>query len=536
MNSFDRKLRFQGRLPAIDYINESIDYTKQRMTGLGVEDTLLLDPDDVMDNQVAVLRCNFLQAERSALPFNPEDPNFWRIIRARIQPIVLAYSTHEKFVQSMDANVQDNRVDALMQIYRERLDNSERFRKFFFELNDKISREVDSIRNDENEVHDHRSQYDGSGDVANIQRNVISQLEKTIKEYAKREKNYVKALNDKSSDGGPSKEMLEEMQSLRSRLENMSEENLQLKIALDAAQRSQVTQSGEQKDISAAGENADDKSADIDSQMAESVERRVVETVAGDMESLQLRVSGLERELESTSDAAYNAFMANSDLGIVILFMLTGFRCGSLDKLGNEVVRSVGTYGVNPTLRVKVGREYIYFNQGNVPSDVEERFTTMESKGKIASDKTNYFIFEGECALMAEGMPINDVEKCGRLKDNLGTLMQGAAASLNLIVLAGGAERQKKQMEQLILRSNDVFARLDANLNKNKLISSRVMQNFGVELRTTLGVAPGDPKSIKLSGIMKKVEDAMTILMNKDELIDPGFVKNISRVAATIKR
>ena len=528
MNSFDRKLRFQGKLPAIDYINESIDYTQQRMTGLGVEDTLLLDPDDVMDNQVAVLRCNFLQAERSALPFNPEDPNFWRIIRARIQPIVLAYATHEKFVQSMDDKVQDNRVDALMQIYRERLDNSERFRKFFFELNDKISREVDSIRSDENEVNEHRSQYDGSEDVANIQRNVISQLEKTIKEYAKREKNYVKALNDKSAKGGPSEQMLEEMQTLQARLEKMSEENLQLKIALDAAQRSQEIQKGTNA--------AADESVDVQADTMESVERRVVETVAGDMESLQLRVSGLERELESTSDAAYNAFMANSDLGIVILFMLTGFRCSTLDKLGNEVVRSVGTYGVNPTLRVKVGREYFYFNQGNVPSDVEERFASMESKGRVASDKTTYFIFEEECALMVEGMPINDLEKCGRLKDNLGTLIQGAAASLNLIVLAGAAERQKKQMEQLILRSNDVFTKLDTNLNKNKLISNRVMQNFGVELRTTLGVAPGDPKSIKLSGVMKKVEDAMTILMNKDELIDPGFVRNIRRVAATIKR
>ena len=316
MNSFDRKLRFQGKLPAIDYINESIDYTQQRMTGLGVEDTLLLDPDDVMDNQVAVMRCNFLQAERSALPFNPEDPNFWRIIRARIQPIVLAYSTHEKFVQSLDANVQDNRVNALMQIYRERLDNSERFRKFFFELNEKIAKEVDSIRSDENEAHDHRSQYDASEDVANIQRNVISQLEKTIKEHVKREKNYVKALNDKNAEGGPSEQMLEEMQSLQARLEKMSEENLQLKIALDAAQRTQTNQQDEQKNTN--------EQEDVDSQLAASVEQRVVEVVAGDMESLQLRVSGLERELESTSEAAYNAFMTNSDLGIVILFMLTG--------------------------------------------------------------------------------------------------------------------------------------------------------------------------------------------------------------------
>lgn len=522
MESFDRKLRFQGKLPAVDFIKESIEYTQQRMTGLGVEDSLLLDPDDVMDNQVAVLRCNFLQAERSALPFDPKDPNFWRIIRARIQPIVLAYSTHEKFVQSLDANVQDNRVNALMQIYRERLDNSERFRNFFFELNERISKEVDSIRSEENALHDNRSQYDGSDDVANIQRNVITQLEKTIKDYAKREKNYLKALNDKSDSGGPSEEMVEEIQSLQARLEKTAEENLQLKIALDAAQKSQSSAQQVSQEV--------DRSSEIE------VEQRVVETVAGDMESLKLKIAGLERELESTSDAAYNSFMANSDLGIVILFMLSGFRCSTIEKLGNEVNKSVSTYGVEPTFRLKVGRNYQYFKQGNLQEDIDKRFEEMESKGRVASDKSTYFVFEGDCSIMVENMPVNDVEKCGRLKDNLGTLMQGAAASLNLIVLAEGAERQKKQMEQLILRSNDVFVKLDQNLNKNKVLSGRIMQNFGVELRNALGVAPGDPKSIKLSGIMKKVEDAMAILMNKDELMDPGFVKNINRVAATIKK
>jgi len=183
-----------------------------------------------------------------------------------------------------------------------------------------------------------------------------------------------------------------------------------------------------------------------------------------------------------------------------------------------------------------VGRGYEYFHSGSRSVDIAEKFTQAEGKGRVASDKKSYFIFEDDCALMVEDMPINDLEKCGRLKDNLGTLMQGVAASLNLIILSGASERQQKQMEQLILRSNDVFTKLDKNLDKNKSMSARIIQNFGVELRTVLGVAPGDSKSIKLSGSMKKVEDAMAILMNKDELVDPAFVRNIMRVAATIKK
>ena len=519
MSSFDRKIRFQGKLPAIDFIKEGIEYTQQRMDALGVEDSLLLDPDDAMENQVAVLRCSFLQAERSALPFSPKDDNFWRIIRARLQPVVLAYSTHEKFVQSLDSDVQDRKANALMQIYRDRLDNSERFRKFFFELNEKITREVDSIRMDERDMGDSSSHYDGRNDVANIQANVISQLENTIKEYDKREKGYIKTIKDKNEEGSPTDKLEEEIRSLKKSLEKSSEENLQLKIALDAAQQSQSVSSGSTP--------ANDQSNDsVNNQSSNQ----------SDVEFLKLKVSGLERELESTSDAAYNAFMSNSDLGIVILFMLMGFRCETEKQLGDEVVKSVTTYGVIPTIRIKVGREFEYFNLGNRRSDVAEKFASMEGKGRVASNKKDYFIYEDECALMVENMPINDLEKCGRLKDNLGTLMQGVAASLNLIILSDASDRQQKQMEQLILRSNDVFTKLDKNLDKNKAISTRILQNFGVELRTVLGVAPGDQKSIKLSGSMKKVEDAMTILMNKDELVDPNFVRNIKRVASTIKK
>ncbi len=523
MDSFDRKLRFQGKLPAVDFIKESINFTQQRMTGLGVEDSLLLDPDDVMDNQVAVLRCNFLQAERSALPFDPQDPNFWRIIRARLQPVILAYSTHEKFVQSLDSDVQDTKVSALMQIYRDRLDNSERFRKFFFELHEKISLEVDSISSVDQDVHENKSNYNATNDVANIQGNVIKQLEKTIKDYDKREKNYVKALNQQQSDGGPSDEMVEEIRSLQERLEKATEENLQLKIALDAAQKNQA-QSQEQtsEEVVYGDETA--------------VDDGLVKAAAGDIESLQLKVSGLERELESTSDAAYNAFMANSDLGIVILFMLTGFRCETAAQLGDEIVKSVATYGVSPVLRIRVGRGYEYFYQGSSPVEIEERFEKMASKGKVSSDKQSYYIFEDDCALLVDNMPVNEVDKYGRLKDNLSTLMQGAAAGLNLILLSDAAGRQKKQMEQLITRSHDVFTKLDGNLEKNKVLGARIVQSFGVEIRTALGIAPGDPKSIQLSGAMKKVEDAMSILMNKDELVDPSFVKSISRVAATIKK
>jgi len=558
-----------------DFIDEGIEFTQQRLELLGIDDALLLDPDDVMENQVAVLRANFLLAERSALPFNPNDANYWHIIRARLQPIVLAYSIHNKLLQTFESNAELNNVEALMQIYRERLDNSERFRQFFSDLNEKISQEVDGIRTDLLNPQDAGSQYDGSSGaadvqanviaqlqktikelekrekdyqkqldkkddgsnadeamakvefdglsgVADVQANVIAQLQKTIKEYDKREKDYIKSLDKKGDDSAGSENMAAEIESLHARLEQVLEENVQLNTIVETLDNIQ----GDTEVQPAA--------ADIDTALTD-VDVSLSKLDSDDVESLQLTIIGLERELESTSDAAYNSFMASSDLGVVVLFMLTGFRCTTIEQVGKEAVKSVATYGIEPTIRINVGQGYKYFSQGEVSDEAKERFSQMESNDVAESDKSRHFVFDDGCALMVEGLPTDDLEKCERLYDNLGTLMRGATASLNIITLSGSAGRQKKQMEQLIVRSNDVLVKLALNLDKNRRASSRSMKKFGAELHVSLGVAPGEP-SKKLDGIMKKAADATAVLMKIDNLVDPAFVQTMSRVAAAFKK
>lgn len=510
-----------------DYLAQAVESSRARLQSYGITDLDIIDPDASVEQQTLQLRHLFLIAERSSLPFMFGDESFWRVLHARLQPIVLAYQVHEKFVQTLTAPEQALRDDPLMNVYRDRLKNSEKFRDYFFDLNRRLSEQVwdDGDALPQASVHEavDKNQH-GMEDAERIQANVIRSLQEKLREFEKRETRQQKTLAERDKEiyvlQDRNEALTEEVRALEKKLATMAERNLQLEVALDASKRGDRA---DVTDIEISDANTADSTIDM-SQYADLPE-----------DELLGRIMGLERELETTQKAAYNAFMANSDLGIVILFMLTAFKCKNLDELGKEVARSVGTYNIRPCFRMDTdsGRHF-YTNIGTVSTANQQMMARHEHEGSQYEHKQELIIYEPSCALLVSDMPMQDPDRAARLKDNLGILMKAAEAAINLLLFSVSVERQKVRMEQLILRSSEVFSKLRNNLEANQSKTQRQLQTFGMDARRALNVVPGDPKSIKLANAMKQLEDGLKPMFKMDKLVDTAFVNNISKVAGTL--
>lgn len=513
----------KSQLSAAEYFEDALCGNDNRMLKLGISKDVLLDPEESMDKQVLTLRSIFLQAERSSLPFAYEDENFWRILKAKIQPIVLAYLTHEKFVQSLDSSARNLRQDALMDVYRDRLENSEQFRRYFFELNERVMKDANAAAGDSVELPEsEHKHFDGMKDAERIQGNVIKTLQSKIKELEIKETQSDKRLTHQDKEifalQDQNEKLQEQVREMEKKIADLGEKNLQLQIANDAAIKS--------------GFNAKETETAAVAEPAAVVEPQII----GDEELLQ-KINDLESELESTQAAAYGAFMANSDLGIVILFMMTAFRCRMIDQLGKEVPRTVGLYGVQVIFRMMAeGKEHFYTNNGNVSQANKALFSAKQDSGNLYEEDTTLILYEPACALMITNMPTEDPDKSARLKDNLATLMKAADAALSIILLNSAGEKQKIRMEQLILRSNEVFQKLRLNLRNNQAKAERSVYELRADIAKALGIVPGDSKSIKLNSAFKPMDEKLRHLFKIDKLMDVGFLSNIEKVAASFSK
>ena len=521
----------KSQLSASEYFEDALLSNDNRMLKLGISKDVLLDPEEPIDKQVLTLRAIFLQAEKSSLPFAYEDENFWRILKAKIQPIVLAYLTHEKFVQSLDSGARNLRQDALMDVYRDRLENSEQFRKHFFELSERVMSDASAASGNALELPDsEHKHFDGMKDAERIQGNVIKTLQATINELEKKEAQSDKRITNQDKEiftlQDQNEKLQEKMREMEKKIADLGEKNLQLQIANDAAIKS---------GLHADGEAVVDASGGVSEQVIEPATEAKPQIV-GDEELLQ-RIEELEGELESTQAAAYGAFMANSDLGIVILFMMTAFRCRMVDQLGKEVPRSVGLYGIHVVFRMTVeGKEHFYTNNGNVSQVHKSLMSSKQDSGNVYEEDKTLIIYESACALMITNMPIEDSDKSARLKDNLSTLMKAADAALSIILLNSAGEKQKIRMEQLILRSNEVFQKLRLNLRNNQTKAERSVYELRADIAKVLGIAPGDNKSVRLNSAFKPIDEKLRPLFKIEKLVDGGFLSNIEKVAASFSK
>ena len=91
-------------------------------------------------------------------------------------------------------------------------------------------------------------------------------------------------------------------------------------------------------------------------------------------------------------------------------------------------------------------------------------------------------------------------------------------------------------MEALLIRSNDVFAKLSANLDRNKVVTNNALKNFSTELRTQLQISPGGPQSARLNAALKKIDTTLGSLFEMEKMVDTSFVKNVSKVVSTLKK
>ncbi|HVL00457.1 MAG TPA: hypothetical protein VM553_11630, partial [Dongiaceae bacterium] len=406
------------------------------------------------------------------------------------------------------------------------LNNATRFRQIFFELDDRVKQDgatqvsfkaapATPPLTVQPPAGNLERQQKVADDSTSIQGNVLKMLERQLREMEKAFNKKEESLRVAGEEILQLKDLIQEKDKRQAGLEakvaQLEENNGTLRLALDAAQRDGPQKQG--------------KTAPTDSRP--SARDRVQDAARAE---LLARIDAMEQELATTSDAAYNALMASSDLGIVILFMLSSFKRHSEEQLAQEMVRSVSTFGVKAVVAVKQGSEMHYMASSGADLSLKSLLETNRAKGPLV-EGNNLMLYEQNCWVLVQDPPRQDEDRYARLKDNLGTLLRGAEARYEAIAAAVAVQRQKVQVEQLILRSHEVFQTFEKNMTRQQDRLGRSINIFAQDLRKALNIPAGDPASIRLNMELKKLEDGLRGLFRSAELIDPAFAKNISRVA-----
>lgn len=125
-------------LSFLDYLDTEIDSTRDHHQSLDPGRDIVLDiaPDAPIERQVSALRHAFLIAEKEARYAGDEDSSSWDVLQAKLQQIIQFYESANPPTAEQEP-ADDTALTEEITNYKSRIQNLERFKKLFFDMESK---------------------------------------------------------------------------------------------------------------------------------------------------------------------------------------------------------------------------------------------------------------------------------------------------------------------------------------------------------------------------------------------------------------
>lgn len=203
---------------------------------------------------------------------------------------------------------------------------------------------------------------------------------------------------------------------------------------------------------------------------------------------------------------AMSAMVSMGELGVVLQFLSKSFACATADELAAAVLEAMQQYDLQAAVQFRLGDEVLSVSQNgvNLPLEVSV-LNHVQHSGRIFHFKSRCVFNYGQVTLMVNNMPVDDADRCGRIRDNGALLAEGAEARLRAIELEILTQRRRSGIESALPRLHDTLDAVQSNYRRNCFSLTQVMIEFQEALM----------KSYVHLGLTEDQEERMTAMASE---------------------
>ncbi|MCE1238355.1 MAG: response regulator [Azonexaceae bacterium] len=223
------------------------------------------------------------------------------------------------------------------------------------------------------------------------------------------------------------------------------------------------------------------------------------------------RVLGEQRALREQAgfaqQTAMSAMVSMGELGVVLQFLGKSFACASRDELAAAMLEAMGQWGLNAAVQLRSGARAVSIshNGHELPLEVSV-LNHVRNSGRIFQFRSRCVFNYGHVTLLVNNMPLDDGDRCGRIRDNAALLAEGADARMKAIEAEVLAAERRAGIEAALPRVRQTLEAVQANYRRNSLEMTQAM----IEFHEALG------RSFLALGLTESQEESMSALASEN--------------------
>lgn len=197
---------------------------------------------------------------------------------------------------------------------------------------------------------------------------------------------------------------------------------------------------------------------------------------------------------------AFSAMTSMGELGIVLDFLRKSFACSDAHTLAGAILAALGQYDLQGAVQIRLGSDILNLSAAgsNLPLETAV-LNHVREQGRIFEFKNRGVHNFGGITLLVKNMPIEDAERCGRLRDNLSILAEGADARRQAIEVENRNHRTRDGIGAAL---TDIHATLDT-------LSQQHQRDQFQETQLMIDIQEGMTKFFVSLGLSEQQENQM---------------------------
>lgn len=196
---------------------------------------------------------------------------------------------------------------------------------------------------------------------------------------------------------------------------------------------------------------------------------------AGELESkvrvarrILTRNRALSEQAGYAQRTAFSAMTSMGELSAVLQFLSRSFACVMPQELGEALLDALEQYGLHGAVQLRLGQETLSISRNGVDLPLEVSVLNhVRSAGRIFQFKTRCVFNYGQLTLMINNMPVEDAERCGRIRDNGALLAEGADARLRAIAIDLENRHRQRGAAEALPRVHSMLELVQSSYRRN---------------------------------------------------------------------
>ena len=238
--------------------------------------------------------------------------------------------------------------------------------------------------------------------------------------------------------------------------------------------------------------------------------------------SLQSKTALQESSTEAMN-MAMTAMTTASEVGQILQFIRDGYSAKTYEELAQLTLDLYESYGLSISMRIISRTALLYFSHAGKLSEREEAvFEMLHDKGRFIDFGRRTAMNYDNLSIIVNNMPVEDEEKYGRIKDNMGVMGEAIEARTIALGTEIHLEERKQDLDVLMIRAEQMIDEIksehEGNSYKNEQILSDLLDDIE-ESFLRLGLSEAQESDL-ISSLHKAQKDSTQLYnigLNLDE-------------------